>query len=170
MFGGRTALHRLKPNTRRPCDECWVMVVRLRGWSERRWYIYRVRSRRIAETSRSPRAERFTAVSQANQTVVGDGRTVFVIHGRDLEARNNLFRFLRAIGLHPLEWAEAVQATGHASPYIGDILDRAFSRAQAVIALLTPDDEARLRAPLRGQNEPTYESELTPQPRPNVLF
>ena len=60
-------------------------------------------------------------------------------------ARDALFDFLRAVGLHPLEWSEAVGATGSASPYIGEILDAAFSVAQAVVVLLTPDDEARLR-------------------------
>ena len=35
---------------------------------------------------------------------------------------------------------------------------------------MTGDDEARLRMPFRGAAEPPHESQLTPQPRPNVLF
>jgi predicted nucleotide-binding protein len=99
-----------------------------------------------------------------------DTRNVFVVHGRNLEARNSLFRFLRSVGLRPLEWSQGIQLTGKASPFIGEILDVAFSKAQAVVVLLTPDDEARLREPFRGSKEPAYETELTGQARPNVLF
>ena len=97
-------------------------------------------------------------------------REVFVVHGRNLAARDALFEFLRALDLHPLEWAEAVSATGKPSPYIGEILDAVFSRAHAVVVLFTPDDEARLKRELRRDSDPTYETELTGQARPNVLF
>ena len=101
---------------------------------------------------------------------VRDARKVFVIHGRNYTAREAMFAFLRAIGLHPLEWNEVVQMTGKASPYIGEILDTAFSEALAVVALFTPDDEARLREPFRKDDDYSYETELTGQARPNVLF
>ena len=81
-----------------------------------------------------------------------------------------MFDFLRSLDLHPLEWSEAVSSTGKASPYIGEILDAAFSSAHAVVVLFTPDDEARLRAPFRVENDPAHETELTGQARPNVLF
>jgi Predicted nucleotide-binding protein containing TIR-like domain len=81
-------------------------------------------------------------------------RKVFVVHGRNREARAAMFTFLRAIGLGPIEWSEAVRLTGEASPYIGHVLDAAFSAAQAIVVLLTPDDET---IPLA-------------QARPNVLF
>ena len=97
-------------------------------------------------------------------------REVFVIHGRNLDARDALFEFLRAIDLHPLEWSEVVQATGRPSPYVGEILDAAFSKAHAVVALFTPDDEARLGETYRTKNEPAHETQLTGQARPNVLF
>ena len=99
-----------------------------------------------------------------------DARDVFVVHGRNDKARAALFDFLRSISLHPVEWSEAVQDTGKASPYIGDILNAAFSRAHAVVVLLTPDDEARLKEPWQGENEPSHEVELLGQARPNVLF
>ena len=97
-------------------------------------------------------------------------REVFVVHGRNEEARKALFGFLRAIGLVPLEWAMAVQATGKGSPYISEILDVAFDRAQAIVVLLTPDDEARLKEPHQVDDDPPHDTELTGQARPNVLF
>ena len=99
-----------------------------------------------------------------------NSRSVFVVHGRNLTARDALFEFLWSIDLHPLEWSEAVQAAGKPSPYIGEILNAAFSRAHAVVVLLTPDDEARLREPFRSDNDPLHETQLTGQARPNVLF
>ena len=59
-----------------------------------------------------------------------DARNVFVIHGRNDAAREAMFAFLRAIGLHPLEWPEVVQATGKPSPYIGEILRHGFFRGR----------------------------------------
>ena len=97
-------------------------------------------------------------------------RNVFVSHGRNDAARNALFEFLRAVDLHPLEWNEAVRATGKPLPYIGDILDAAFSQAHAVVVLLTPDDEARLREPFRRSIDDPTEFVLTGQARQNVLF
>ena len=95
---------------------------------------------------------------------------VFVVHGRNAEARNALYEFLRCIGLRPLEWPEAVDATGKPAPYVGDILDSVFSRAHAVVVLFTPDDEARLKEQFRTDSDPSHEAELTGQARPNVLF
>jgi predicted nucleotide-binding protein len=105
-----------------------------------------------------------------SQTVAMDKKAVFVIHGRNSAARLAMFEFLRSIELHPLEWARIVAATGHASPYIGDVLEKGFSMAQAAVALLTPDDVARLGKAFQGDNEPSHETMLTGQPRQNVLF
>ncbi|MGO9643660.1 MAG: TIR domain-containing protein [Candidatus Bathyarchaeia archaeon] len=99
-----------------------------------------------------------------------DPKTVFVVHGRNEQLRMDLFAFLRAIGLNPMEFSQAIKLTGQASPYIGQILDAAFKNAQAVIVLLSPDDEARLRQNFLTQQDSTDEIELTPQPRQNVLF
>jgi predicted nucleotide-binding protein len=101
---------------------------------------------------------------------VQDRKRVFVVHGRNVILRVALFQFLRSIGLNPLEWSQAIKQTGKASPYIGEVLDTAFSKAQAVVVLMTPDDEASLRAELRTANDPPYEVMPTPQARPNVLF
>jgi predicted nucleotide-binding protein len=99
-----------------------------------------------------------------------DAQTVFVVHGRNTAARDAMFAFLRSIGLKPLEWIEAARATGKPAPYIGEVLDKAFALARAVVVLMTPDDEARLLERFRGADEPDYEIKLTPQARANVLF
>lgn len=98
-----------------------------------------------------------------------DERIVFVVHGRNDQARNALFEFLRALDLKPLEWSAAVALTGSASPYIGEVLDRAFRVAQAVIVLLTPDEIAYLR-PEYASGETDPDLDPAAQARPNVLF
>jgi predicted nucleotide-binding protein len=108
--------------------------------------------------------------TESKVMTTNNGNKIFVVHGRDLRIRDGMFIFLRSIALEPIEWAEAVMMTGKSSPYIGEILETAFSRAQAILVLLSGDDEARLREELRGVNEATYEVSLTPQARPNVLF
>lgn len=100
----------------------------------------------------------------------GDDRTVFVVHGRNDTVRDGMFGLLRALGLKPLEWEQAVALTGQASPYMGDVLAAGMRAARAAVVLLTGDDEARLRDEFHGDNEPAYEIALTPQPRPNVLL
>ena len=99
----------------------------------------------------------------------GRARKAFVVHGRNDAARSAMFAFLRAIGLDPIEWSEAVKMTGEGSPYIGQVLDTAFDSAQAIVVLLTPDDIAYLRSEYAsGNSDP--ETEPAAQARPNVLF
>lgn len=98
------------------------------------------------------------------------GTSVFVVHGRNTELAKQLFRLLRALGLKPMEWVEAIRRTGQPTPYVGTILDVAFRDAAAVVVLMTPDDVARLRPPYRKKHDPAYEAKLTGQARPNVLF
>ena len=96
-------------------------------------------------------------------------RKVFVVHGRNEPARRAMFSFLRSIGLQPIEWSQAVAATGEASPYIGTVLDSAFDAAQAVVVLMTPDEIAYLRDEY-SSDESDPEREPGAQARPNVLF
>jgi len=78
-----------------------------------------------------------------------DPKAVFVIHGRHEKAREAMFAFLSALGLHPLEWPYLVRLTGKGSPYVGEVLDAAFEHSTAAVVLFTPDDEAQLRPPFR---------------------
>ena len=99
-----------------------------------------------------------------------DSKEVFVIHGRNETARAAIFEFLEAAGLAPIEWNTAVKATESAAPYIGQILDAAFDRANAAIALMTPDDNALLSEWLQREDDLPDEKTITGQARPNVLF
>jgi len=99
-----------------------------------------------------------------------DPKRVFVVHGRNTAVRRGVADFLRSIGLQPIEWNQAVSMTQGAAPFVGEVLQSGFSSAQAVLVLLTGDDEARLRAEHRLKDDPQYESVLTPQVRQNVLF
>lgn len=97
-------------------------------------------------------------------------KRVWVIHGRNVKLAQDVFSFLRAIGLDPIEWEEARERTGVSSPYIGEILKKGFDIAQAFVVLLTGDDEAKLRDEHIKPSDLEYECKLTPQARPNVLF
>ncbi|MBN1397196.1 MAG: nucleotide-binding protein [Bacteroidetes bacterium] len=99
-----------------------------------------------------------------------DSSTVFVVHGRNEKLRKSMFDFLRSIGLSPLEWSKLLLITGKASPFIGEILETAFTQAQAVIVILSPDDEAKLKDVFIADSDEPYEKVLTGQARPNVLF
>lgn len=97
-------------------------------------------------------------------------KKVFVVHGRNGAARKAMWEFLVSLGLEPIEWEEAVRQTGSGAPYVGQVLNAAFKMAAAVVVLLTPDDEGRLRPEYHEINDPSYEKNLTPQARPNVIF
>jgi predicted nucleotide-binding protein len=101
---------------------------------------------------------------------IDDKKSIFVVYGRNLKARDALFQFLRSIGLKPLEWSQAVLATGKTAPYVGEVLDHAFIMAQAIVVLMTPDDEGRLISKYQSAEDDPYEKELTPQSRLNVVF
>ena len=97
-------------------------------------------------------------------------RHVFVVYGRDRKFHAEVCLFLRALKLEPLEWNRIVEATGKGAPTIFEIIEKGFSMAGAAVVLLTPDDEARLLPHFHQLHDAAHEKELTPQPRPNVLF
>jgi predicted nucleotide-binding protein len=122
--------------------------------------------------TRLPTAQR--KKRQTKQTSSADskrrGNSVFVVHGRNETLRRAFFGFLRAVGLQPIEWRKAIELTRKPSPYVGEILDAIFREAVAVIVLLTPDDEAKLKDEFLKSHNPKFEKKLTGQARPNVLF
>jgi len=99
-----------------------------------------------------------------------NSKKVFVVHGRNKKARIAMFDFLRSLGLNPIEWSQAIKSTGKATPYMGEVLDKAFEVAQAIIVLITGDDIAKMKDQYLEPDDPEYERIYTPQARPNVIF
>jgi len=98
------------------------------------------------------------------------GKTVFVVHGRNIPLRDAMFAFLRSLGLTPLEWTTALRATKSGSPTIMEVIEVMMTKAHGVVVLLTPDDLVNLKPQLQKRNEKRDESEQRGQARPNVLF
>lgn len=129
-------------------------------------------ARRIPKNPEDVLTERLSeeAEDATEETDENKSKTVFVVHGRNIEARDSMYAFLRSIGLIPINLPEAIGLTNSVTPYVGEILDKAFSLAQAVVVLMTPDDIGCLRKPFRKRNDARYETEFTPQARLNVIF
>jgi predicted nucleotide-binding protein len=99
-----------------------------------------------------------------------DRRKVMVVLGRNPALGAALFTFLRTIDLLPLEWTQLVGTANTGAPYIGQVLDAAFSQSQAVVVLSTPDDIAYLRGDLVPDGDPENEATPEGQARPNVFY
>lgn len=97
-----------------------------------------------------------------------DSRNIFVIYGRNLQAKNDLFDLLRSVDLKPFEWSTVVELTGEGCPTNYQSIDKAMDNVQAFIALFTDDDEVKLRDELLNKGEKI--EDISYQPRPNVLF
>lgn len=96
-----------------------------------------------------------------------DRKRVMVVYGRNAGARVAMFTFLRSLSLQPIEWEEAVTETGRGSPHNLEAVEAAMRVAQAVVVVLTAEDEARLMPRFA---EPHDRTELIGQPRLNVIL
>lgn len=97
------------------------------------------------------------------------GRRVMVVHGRNLKARDAMFQFLRAVGLAPIPWHEAVSETGMGSPHNLTAVRAAMDVAQAVVVVLTPEERAGLLPELANDHD-VNEVKIRGQPRQNVIL
>lgn len=109
-----------------------------------------------------------SAAATESAEPVKDGRTVMVVHGRNLRARDAMFEFLRALGLRPIEWEQAVAETGVGSPHNLDAVRAAMDAGQAVVVLLTAEDQAGLLPSLAVEEDDDVL--LRGQPRQNVTL
>jgi predicted nucleotide-binding protein len=116
----------------------------------------------------SPRAGDARAASPRRR--VKPDRTVMVVYGRDTALKDAMFAFLVALDLKPMSWTEGIKHTNIANPSVRQIVDALFAKAVAVVVLLTPDDEVRLKPDFHQPHEPVHETQSTGQARPNVLF
>jgi predicted nucleotide-binding protein len=97
-------------------------------------------------------------------------RRVFLVHGRDLAARDALIDLLRALDLKVIHWREAAAHAGGGTPYTGDIVAAGMELADAVVVLLTPDDIGYVRDDFRLESDGIHELKPTGQARLNVIF
>jgi predicted nucleotide-binding protein len=135
-----------------------------------------------AGTGRTPGDATGDAPGDAPENAPGDeaagrareadrSRSVFVVYGRDEQARLAIFRLLRDLDLRPLEWEPLVRGgKGGITPFLGQVVADAPSQAQAAVVILTPDDEVMLHQELRHPHEDQFELHPAMQARPNVLI
>jgi predicted nucleotide-binding protein len=81
-----------------------------------------------------------------------------------------MFDFLKAVGLHPMDWTDALRSAKRPSVHISDIVTSAMAEAQAILVLFTGDDRGQLRKRFRRKSDTIFESKPMPQPRLNVVF
>jgi len=93
--------------------------------------------------------------------------TIFVVHGRDRKLNDDMFAFLRALGLNAVEFSQAIADTAGANPNITKVVKGALKRAQGVLVMFSPDEEARLKSKFRGAGD---SAKLEGQSRLNVIF
>src|SRR3954453_14230206 len=76
-------------------------------------------------------------------------KRVCILYGRDLGALAELTTFLEALGLEVEPFERHASRLG-AAPFVGDVVTRLITQADAVVALLTPDESAVLYDPSTG--------------------
>jgi predicted nucleotide-binding protein len=118
-----------------------------------------------APPSARPRVSKGKAKTRTVRTTKNN--SVFVVHGRDAALNEDMFSFLRALDLNPLEWTQAVRATKGANPNVTLVVKNALKTAQGVIVMFSPDEEGRLKTKFRGKHDST---KLEGQARLNVIF
>lgn len=120
--------------------------------------------------SRATPARTATKKATSPRRKKGPRDKVFVVHGRNEQIRAGMFSFLRAVDLNPVEWGEALKATGTPSPYIAQTLEAALTDVAAVVVLITPDDVVHVKKQFLSRNDPAEEKTQMGQARQNVLF
>jgi predicted nucleotide-binding protein len=98
------------------------------------------------------------------------GNSVFVVHGRDAALRRSMFDFLRSLGLNPMEWEQAVDQAKGNNPDVGNIIETAMARVQAVVVMFSPDEMAHLKQQFWGVDDKHGDGKPAGQARPNVIF
>jgi predicted nucleotide-binding protein len=161
-------------------DEFAAIALRLHEVGMTRWSAKGVRLREARNgrglrlISRRPSDADIAAQLTASSAEGAHGsrkRGVFVIHGRDDAFTGKVYELLSLVGLRPMEWEPLVEAAGYGpAPFLHDVIRSGMHEAQAIVALLTPDDIVQLHPDLVSVREDSHETRTTCQPRPNVLM
>lgn len=119
-------------------------------------------------SSNRRQAERDEAFSSKETEMTADPKKVFIIHGRNVAAKNAVEHFVQSLGLESLEFDEVSASLG-GSAFVGDVVREGLKRAQGIIALFTPDEFSTLRPDHRGTRDKAEDVQRW-QARPNVIF
>ena len=93
----------------------------------------------------------------------------FIVHGRDLAARDELKKCLVSLDLD-VEPFEQIADRMAPMPVIADVVRHAVERADVIIVLFTPDEQAALFDPETGRFVDNEPAAARWQARPNVIF
>jgi predicted nucleotide-binding protein len=119
----------------------------------------------------APSGRRSRAAPLRKPVVTITNNSIFVVHGRDVQLNADMFAFLRAIGLNPLEWSQAIKAARGANPHVDDVISKAMDNVQGVLVMFSPDEDARLKSKFCGAADKKKGlCTLDGQARPNVIF
>jgi predicted nucleotide-binding protein len=97
-----------------------------------------------------------------------DPQRVFVIYGRNLDAYDQMVKFLRALKLDPVPFNK-ISAECGANASVREIIRHGMAKAAGVVAMFTPDEYAVLR-PEHDSKRGAGEESRRWQARPNVIY
>lgn len=95
---------------------------------------------------------------------------VYVVYGNNTALGDKIYTFLKECALRPITKEMASNLTGEGSPFVGRIIDVAFEHAQAVLVLLSGDEQVRLRKEWHKRQEELYEVRFSPQSMLEQIF
>ena len=99
--------------------------------------------------------------------VTPEQKRVFIIHGRNMAARDAVEEFLKSLHLDVIDFDKL--ASGMGTEFVGNIVLEGLKQAHGIVALFTPDELSALAPHLRGEHEKTEDLKRW-QARPNVIF
>lgn len=100
----------------------------------------------------------------------GDGRSIFLVHGRNTSAKQAVVDLLQALDLRVKDWEDSAAPLGDGAPSTLEIVEAGIRNAAAVVVLMTPDDVAQLSPALLSASDGEGERQLVGQARPNVIL
>jgi hypothetical protein len=98
-------------------------------------------------------------------------KQVFIVHGWDSTAKQNIEKVLNILGISVADWNELVVEHEKPSPFNFDIVKYALKKKLVVIVLLSPDELVSTSEHLKGLSSSRINSDNPDyQARPNVLI
>jgi predicted nucleotide-binding protein len=109
--------------------------------------------------------------SRAAERESEQAKRVFVVHGRDRVAYDELKVFLGALGLTVFDYDDQLLEIAAGAPSVMDIVSEGLKKAQTIVVLFTPDEHATLSPRLHLPTDKFHPTDVERyQARPNVIF